>query len=58
MYSIYPVVCKRGDMQFLTRSGNIGNEAHLLFLNLQNAPLMRCRHCHFPRGLGENIWEK
>ncbi len=28
------------------------------FQNLQNAPLMRCRHCHFPRGLGENIWEK
>jgi hypothetical protein len=27
------------------------------FLNLQDAPLMRCRHCHFPRGLGENISE-
>jgi hypothetical protein len=28
------------------------------FLNFQNALLMRCRHCHFPCGLGENIWEK
>jgi hypothetical protein len=27
------------------------------FFNFQNAPLMRCRHCHFPWGLGENIWE-
>jgi hypothetical protein len=25
------------------------------FFNFQNAPLMRCRHCHFPHGLGENI---
>ncbi len=27
------------------------------FLNFQNAPLMRCRQCHFPSGLGENILE-
>ncbi len=27
------------------------------FLNFQNAPLMRCNHCHFPCGLGENIVE-
>jgi hypothetical protein len=26
--------------------------------NLQNASLMRCRHCYFPRGSGDNIWEK
>ncbi len=25
------------------------------FLNFQNAPLMRCRHCHLPRGLGEIV---
>jgi len=29
----------------------------LWFLNFQNAPLIRCRHCYFPCGLGENIWE-
>ncbi len=29
----------------------------LLVLKFLNAPLMRCRHRHFPRGLGENIWE-
>ncbi len=30
----------------------IGPNKHLCrFLNFQNAPLMRCRHCHFPRGL-------
>jgi hypothetical protein len=28
------------------------------FLNFQNAPLMRCRHCHFPCHKGEDIWEK
>ncbi len=28
------------------------------FLNFQNDPLMRYRQCHFPRGLGENIWQK
>jgi hypothetical protein len=26
-------------------------------LNFQSSPLMRCRHCHFPRGFGETILE-
>ncbi len=28
------------------------------FLNLEDKPLMRCRHCNFPRGKGETILEK
>jgi hypothetical protein len=27
------------------------------FFNFQNASLMRCHHCHFPRGLDENLLE-
>ncbi len=27
------------------------------FLNLEDKPLMRCRHCNFPRGKGETILE-
>jgi hypothetical protein len=27
------------------------------FWKFQNAPLMRCRHCHFLRSLGEKILE-
>jgi hypothetical protein len=30
----------------------------LLVYKFSNSPVMRCRHCHFPRGLGENISEK
>jgi hypothetical protein len=26
------------------------------FSNFQNVPLIGCRHYHFSRGLGENIW--
>ncbi len=33
------------------------NKCLSLFLNFQTVPLMRCRHCHYPRGLGENILE-
>ncbi len=28
------------------------------FFKFLNAPLMRCRHCHFPRGQGETYREK
>jgi hypothetical protein len=34
------------------------NKNFYWFLNFQNAPLMRCRHCQFPRILSENMWEK
>jgi hypothetical protein len=35
----------------------VTNKSFSWFSNVQNALLMRCRHCHFPRGLGENISE-
>ncbi len=34
------------------------NKNLYLFLNVLYAPLMRCRHCYFSRGLDVNIWEK
>ncbi len=27
-------------------------------MNFEDEPLMSCRVCHFPRGLGKNKWEK